>query len=77
MNAMNYERYVTAQEAAAVLNLKGRRGLDRMRREGRGPRYVRLGHGPRPRIRYRMQDLIEFLRPSGLQNCNQLQKEDV
>ena len=64
---MEYEgpdRVMTVDHAAALLCLKGRRGLDRMRQEGRGPRFVRLGSGPRPRIRYRMRDLHDFMAES-------------
>ena len=52
---------LTVTEAARLLALKGRRGLDRMRQEGRGPVFVRLGTGSRPRVRYRRRDLAEFL----------------
>lgn len=61
------DRVVSTTEAAAILDLRSRRSLDRMRREGRGPRFYRLGEGPKPRVRYRVSDLISFLRPSDSQ----------
>lgn len=34
--------------------------LSNWRREKKGPRWVKIGDGPRPRVRYRLQDLIEY-----------------
>lgn len=34
--------------------------LANWRREGKGPRFVRLGDGPRPRVMYRLPDVIEW-----------------
>jgi hypothetical protein len=64
MHGIDYLSLLTVDEAAKVLGLRGRRGLDRMRSEGRGPRFLRLGAGVRPRIRYRIADLMAYLRES-------------
>lgn len=34
--------------------------LANWRREGKGPRWIRLGDGKRPRVMYRMADVIEW-----------------
>ncbi len=34
--------------------------LANWRREGKGPRWIKLGDGKRPRVMYRMSDLIEW-----------------
>ena len=34
--------------------------LSNWRREGKGPRFIRLGDGPRPRAMYRLQDVIDW-----------------
>lgn len=34
--------------------------LSNWRREGKGPVFIRLGNGKRPRAMYRMQDIIDW-----------------
>lgn len=34
--------------------------LANWRREGKGPAFIRLGSGKRPRVMYRMDDVIEW-----------------
>lgn len=34
--------------------------LSNWRREGKGPKYIRLGNGPRPRIMYQITDLLAW-----------------
>lgn len=70
MNGREDDRIVSANEAAQILLLRSRRSLDRMRRQGRGPRFYRMGEGPRPRVRYRVSDLMSYLRPSDARPCN-------
>jgi hypothetical protein len=36
--------------------------LANWRREGKGPPYVRLGNGKRPRVMYRVDDVLEWER---------------
>lgn len=36
-----------------------------MRVQKRGPRYIKLGDGPRPRLRYRLADVIAYERENG------------
>jgi predicted site-specific integrase-resolvase len=47
-------------QAAAYLGVHPS-ALHRWRREGRGPAWVRLGDGPRPRVRYRAEDLVAYV----------------
>ena len=75
MKVKQCERLISAAEAAHLLGFKSRRGLDRMRIEGRGPRYFRLGNGRRPRVRYRVGDVTSFLQAVDSLYCNQLQKD--
>ena len=49
-------RQMPAAEAADFLGLSIRK-LEKMRREGDGPRFVKVGHNC---IRYRLKDLIDF-----------------
>lgn len=39
--------------------------LRMMRVAGRGPRYLKLGTGPRPRIRYRLAEVVAFEKNHG------------
>lgn len=34
--------------------------LANWRRDGKGPRFIRLGTGKRPRVMYRMADILEW-----------------
>lgn len=68
---------ITTNELAQLLKFRSRKSLDRMRRQGRGPRYVRIGEGARPRIRYRVCDVERFLDGEPDEICNQLQRIDV
>ena len=70
MNVTQDDRIVTVKEAAQLLRLRTRKSLDRMRRRGTGPRYYTLGEGSKPRIRYRLGDVMAFLRPSDDRHCN-------
>lgn len=54
------EQYLTSLEASALLQL--REGTLRSYRvKGGFIRYVRLGNGPRGRIRYRLSDIENYL----------------
>ncbi len=48
--------FLTSNEAAELLRLS-RRTLERMRLEGSGPRYVKLGSGKRSRVVYRLAEI--------------------
>lgn len=54
------ERYLTGAEAAQLLGLK-EQTLRAHRVQGGFVPYVRLGNGPRGRIRYRLSDIEAYL----------------
>lgn len=50
---------MTPQEVASRYKMTPE-SLANWRREGKGPAWIRLGLGKRPRVMYRMSDLIEW-----------------
>ena len=52
--------FLTSVEAADLLRVS-RRTLERMRIEGTGPRYLKVGPGKRSRVIYRQTDIIGWL----------------
>ena len=52
--------FLTSVEAADLLRVS-RRTLERMRIEGTGPRYLKVGPGKRSRVIYRQTDIIAWL----------------
>jgi excisionase family DNA binding protein len=52
--------FLTTIEVAEVLRIS-RRTLERMRVEGTGPRYIKVGPGKRSRVLYRQQDVETWL----------------
>lgn len=52
--------FLTTIEVAGLLRIS-RRTLERMRVEGTGPRYLKVGPGKRSRVLYRQQDVMEWL----------------
>ena len=58
------EGLLTTNEAAQLLRLSGRT-LERMRVDGTGPRFNKLGPGLRSRVVYRKTDLIAWLESFG------------
>lgn len=52
--------FFTTLEAAALLKIS-RRTLERMRVEGTGPRFLKVGPGKRSRVLYRQSDLLSWL----------------
>jgi predicted DNA-binding transcriptional regulator AlpA len=52
--------FFTSPEAAALLRVS-RRTLERMRVEGTGPRFLKVGPGKRSRVLYRQSDLLAWL----------------
>lgn len=52
--------YLTTIEVAEMLRIS-RRTLERMRVEGTGPRYLKVGPGKRSRVLYRQADVEEWL----------------
>lgn len=52
--------FLTTVEAAAILRIS-RRTLERMRVEGTGPRYLKVGPGKRARVLYRESDVRNWL----------------
>lgn len=55
-DALSTRRQVSSEEAAEFLGVSLRK-MEKMRREGDGPRFVRLSS---KLVRYRICDLIEF-----------------
>ncbi len=51
---------LTTVEVAELLRIS-RRTLERMRVEGTGPRYLKVGPGKRSRVIYRQQDILTWL----------------
>lgn len=52
--------FLTTIEVAEMLRIS-RRTLERMRVEGTGPRYLKVGPGKRSRVLYRVQDVDRWL----------------
>lgn len=52
--------FLTTIEVADILRIS-RRTLERMRVEGTGPRYIKVGPGKRSRVLYRQQDVETWL----------------
>ncbi len=52
--------FLTTIEVAEVLRIS-RRTLERMRVDGTGPRYLKVGPGKRSRVLYRQQDVEDWL----------------
>jgi excisionase family DNA binding protein len=52
--------FLTTIEVAALLRIS-RRTLERMRVEGTGPRYLKVGPGKRSRVLYRQQEVEDWL----------------
>jgi predicted DNA-binding transcriptional regulator AlpA len=51
---------LTTIEVAEMLRIS-RRTLERMRVEGTGPRYLKVGPGKRSRVLYRQGDVLDWL----------------
>ena len=52
--------FLTTIEVAEILRIS-RRTLERMRVEGTGPRYIKVGPGKRSRVLYREADVSAWL----------------
>jgi predicted DNA-binding transcriptional regulator AlpA len=52
--------FLTTIEVAEMLRIS-RRTLERMRVEGTGPRFLKVGPGKRSRVIYRQQDVSEWI----------------
>lgn len=52
--------FLTTIEVADLLRIS-RRTLERMRVEGTGPRYLKVGPGKRSRVLYRQQEVEDWL----------------
>jgi excisionase family DNA binding protein len=52
--------FLTTIEVAELLRVS-RRTLERMRVEGTGPRYLKVGPGKRSRVIYRQQEVMAWL----------------
>lgn len=52
--------FLTSNEAAEVLRIS-RRTLERMRVDGSGPRYIKVGAGKRSRVLYRESEIETWL----------------
>lgn len=52
--------FLTTIEVAGMLRIS-RRTLERMRVEGTGPQYLKVGPGKRSRVLYREQDVLDWL----------------
>jgi predicted DNA-binding transcriptional regulator AlpA len=52
--------FLISSEAADLLRIS-RRTLERMRVEGTGPRYLKVGPGKRSRVLYRQSELLAWL----------------
>ncbi|MCB1484691.1 MAG: helix-turn-helix domain-containing protein [Hyphomicrobiaceae bacterium] len=58
---------LNTDESARFLTLS-RPTLERMRSNGTGPAFIRLGHGRRSRIAYRIEDLEAWLNANRFQS---------
>lgn len=52
--------FLTTIEVAGLLRIS-RRTLERMRVEGTGPRYLKVGPGKKSRVLYRQQEVMVWL----------------
>lgn len=52
--------YLTSLEASVIMRISNRT-LERMRVEGSGPRYIKVGPGKRARVLYRQSDIDAWL----------------
>lgn len=52
--------FLTSNEAAAVLRISPRT-LERMRVDGSGPRFIKVGAGKRSRVLYREAELVAWV----------------
>lgn len=52
--------FMTSKETAALLRVSSRT-LERMRVEGNGPRYLKVGPGKRARVLYRQTDIETWI----------------
>ena len=52
--------FMTTIEVAELLRIS-RRTLERMRVEGTGPRYLKVGPGKRSRVLYRQQEVLAWM----------------
>ncbi len=52
--------FLTTVEVAGLLRIS-RRTLERMRVEGTGPRYLKVGPGKKSRVLYRQQEVVTWL----------------
>lgn len=62
------ENYLTTSEAAKFTTLS-RRTLERLRVQGTGPIFYKLGQGKRTRVRYRQVDLLAWIGPGHTGTC--------
>ncbi len=60
------ETLLTTQQAAWLLRVS-RKTLERMRVEGRGPRFVKIGRS----VRYRQSDLLTWIRANTHQSTSE------
>ncbi len=60
----NGVEFMTSAELAARWDMN-EGSLRMMRVAGKGPRYVLLGTGPRPRVRYRLDEVQAYERDHG------------
>lgn len=56
----NPDRYLTTVEAADFVRLSPRT-LERLRVQGTGPKFIKVGPGKRAKVLYRAEDLQEWL----------------
>ena len=54
------DQYLTSMQLARLLNLKPQT-VRAWRLRGHGPRYIRLGNGPKAPVAYRQRDVEEWL----------------
>lgn len=52
--------FLTTVEVAGLLRIS-RRTLERMRVDGTGPRYLKVGPGKKSRVLYRQQEVVTWL----------------
>ncbi len=64
------ENLLTTQEVATYLRITSQT-LAKWRRDGEGPPFIRLGGGPRGRIRFRWVDLMDWLDAHGNDGSSQ------
>ena len=64
------ETLLTTEEVATYLRVTSQT-LMKWRRDGEGPPFIRLGGGPRGRIRFRWMDLMDWLDAHGNDGSSQ------